>query len=132
MEATATIGAAAGNEAGLARAYNVAYRISGSEEIAVEAVQRAFRSVTRSGSQAGEREVEVGTQLLMETRKASYELLHRRGGAGSGVAGSSAAGSNGNGSRPTEQATEQEQIRDASMRLPEHQREALALRELGE
>src|SRR5215213_336115 len=102
--------------------FNVAYRISGSEEIAGEAVQRAFRSMMGGGSRPDEEEVAFGAYLLTETRNAAHDLMDGREGAESG-----AAVTNGNGVLPDEQ----EEIGSANMRLPERQREALALRELG-
>ena len=102
------------------RLFNVAYRISGSEEIAAESVQRAFRSMMGSESWV-EDEPELGPHLLIEARMASHDLMDRREGAGASAA------ANGNG----ELSDEQEEVGKASMCLPERQREALALRELG-
>src|SRR5829696_311579 len=98
MDGSAVRDALAVDEAGLARAaaagdggafgalyrryegrvFNLAYRISGSEEIAVEAVQRAFRGVMRSGSLPAERELAFGSYLLMETRNASHDPMRGR------------------------------------------------------
>src|SRR5829696_5651047 len=142
MDGTAAIGALAVDEAGLARAagegdgrafaalyrryegrvFNFAYRISGSEEIAAEAVQRAFRSVMRSESRLAQPEHGLGTYLLMASRSAAYDLMQRGGDVGP------AAVANGNASAPGEL----DEVRRASMRLPARQREALALRELGQ
>lgn len=97
------------------RAFNLAYRILGSQADAADAVQEAFLAAMRRLSQAGDGEVAFGFELLSAMHRACHDLMGRR---------------------HVERASEtgpglgQEEIREASLRLPERQRETLALREL--
>ncbi len=95
------------------RAFNLAYRIVDSEADAADIVKEAFLKVMRSVRRAAGGELAVGRLLLTETRNASHDLMHGRQRQAAGEASSEAEG-----------------IRQASARLPERQREALALREL--
>lgn len=92
-------------------AFNVAYRVLGSETDATEAVREASRAV---GERQPEGERRFVLELLAATRRACHQLVSRR-------------------RQPLPAATESsaETIASASMRLPIRQREALALRELG-
>jgi len=129
------------------RAYNLAYRITGSEPDAAEATQDAFLNVMRRLPQLTDRELAFGSYLFTATRNACYDLMRKRGRAepsdaipesATPVGGGGGAGAPDPGD-PEEDpdrrqllASQQEEIREASMRLPERQREALALRELEE
>jgi RNA polymerase sigma factor (sigma-70 family) len=139
MENTATIGEAvpAAEEARLARAaakgdggafallyeryeqrvFNLAYRIVGSEDDAADAVQEAFLSAMRT-SRLADHEPAFGSYLFTATRNACHDLMDRR-----------------RHTRPSEAIPAEPQgdeVRVANTRLPESQREALALRELEE
>jgi RNA polymerase sigma factor (sigma-70 family) len=99
------------------RAFNFAYRIAGSEAVAADAVQEAFLDAMRSLPQLGDRELDFGRYLLAATRDACHDLMRKRPGP-----------------RPGETIPEswQDEVREASMQLPERQREVLALNDLGE
>ncbi len=106
------------------RAFNVAYRIVGSEAEAAQAVQQAFLGAMRRPPRADDGDPSFGPHLLAEVRSACHDLMAERQ------------------PRPRERISEsaatlgegepQGEIREASMRLPEHQREALALGALEE
>lgn len=102
------------------RAFNLAYRISGSEAVAADAVEEAFREVL---PRLADGELAFRLQLLTATRNACHDETRARQSEKipqlTTPLGPDAAA-----------ASQQEEIRDASMRLPERQREALALREL--
>ena len=117
MDGTAVTGEAALYERFQQRAFNLAYRITGSEADAADAVQQAFLDATQELPQLADGESAFGLHLLTATRNACYDLMGGR------------RHSRPNGTAPE---SEQEEIGAASMRLPEHQREALALRELEE
>ena len=107
------------------RAYNLAYRITGSEAVAADAVQEAFLNALRGLPGLTDSEPSFGSYLFAATRNACYELMpqRQRGRAG---------GPEDRGKDPDRDALSQSQqeIRNANMQLPERQREALALREL--
>lgn len=86
------------------RAFNLAYRITGSEADAADAVQEAFHNVW---PRLADGEHDFRLHLLGATRGACHDRMR---------------------TRATE--TIPTQAGDASMQLPERQREALALREL--
>jgi len=117
MDGTAVTGEAALYERFQQRAFNLAYRITGSEADAADAVQQAFLDATQELPQLADGESAFGLHLLTATRNACYDLMGGR------------RHSRPNGTAPE---SEQEEIGAASMRLPERQREALALRELEE
>jgi RNA polymerase sigma factor (sigma-70 family) len=96
------------------RAYNLAYRITGSEPDAADATQEAFLRMMRL-PKLGDREPTFGSYLFTATCHACHDLMEKRQPA-----------------QPSEADTQQKGVRDANMRLPERQREALALRELEE
>jgi DNA-directed RNA polymerase specialized sigma24 family protein len=96
------------------RCFNVAYRIVGAETDAAGAVQQGFLGAMRRLPEAAHSESGCRTLLFTATRDSCYDLLHERRGT------------------PSSGAVPGDAIRVAAMRLPEHQREALALRELEE
>ena len=113
------------------RVFNLAYRITGSAATAADAVQDAFLDAIRRLPQLGDSEPAFRSYLLAATHNASCELMERRSGkrvAASAATGHEPADAEGNGQLPSEQ----DEIREASMRLPARQRETLALRELEE
>jgi len=127
------------------RAYNLAYRITASEHDAADVVQEAFLSVMRRLPELGERDLAFGSYLFTATRNASYDLMrdHRRAqpsdsipeaatplGTGAGGLGLDPGDPEEDPDRSVLLSTQQEEIREANGRLPERQREALALREL--
>ena len=129
------------------RACNLAYRITGSEPDAAEATQDAFLNVMRRLPQLADRELAFGSYLFTATRNACYDLMRKRGraepsdaipesatpvGAGGGAGAPDPGDPEEDPDRRQLLASQQEEIREASMRLPERQREALALRELEE
>jgi RNA polymerase sigma-70 factor (ECF subfamily) len=121
-EARLARGAAAGDGRAFAalyeryerRAYNLAYRITGSEPDAADATQEAFLRMMRL-PKPQDGEPAFGSYLFTATCHACHDLMEKRQPA-----------------QPSEADTQQEGIRDANTRLPERQREALALRELEE
>ena len=129
------------------RAYNLAYRIAGSEDDAADAVQEAFLSVMRRLPKLGDRELEFGSYLFAATRNACYDLMRARRraqpsdaipesaaplGSGAGGLGLDPGDPEDDPDRKQLLASQQDEIREANGRLPERQREALALRELEE
>lgn len=130
------------------RAYNLAYRLTGAEEDAADAVQDAFVNVLRRLPKLEGRELAFGSYLFTATRNASYDLMRKRGRAEpsdaipEAAAPIGAAAGGGFGLDPGDPAedpdrkllleSQQDEIRAANGRLPERQREALALRELEE
>jgi RNA polymerase sigma-70 factor (ECF subfamily) len=103
--------------------FNLAYRIGGSEEVACEAVERAFLGMMRERGPVAEDGSAIGPYLCMATRTACHDLMPAR--EDSGVAASRAA----DGAAGLEPG--QKEIHEAGMRQSERQREALVLRELG-
>jgi RNA polymerase sigma-70 factor (ECF subfamily) len=101
------------------RVYNLAYRITGSEPDAADATREAFLRAMRLPKLQG-REPAFDFDLFTATRNACYDLMEKRPPAQASDAGL----------LPLE--PRQKEVRDANMRLPGHQREALALRELEE
>ncbi|HEX7060203.1 MAG TPA: sigma-70 family RNA polymerase sigma factor [Solirubrobacterales bacterium] len=99
------------------RAYNLAYRITGSEPDAADATQEAFLRAMRRLPTLEDPESAFGLCLFAATLNACHGLMEERRSTQPGDA------------RPEAQLR-REEVRDASMRLSEHQREALALCEL--
>lgn len=99
------------------QAYNIAYRITGSEPDAADATQEAFLRTMRRLPQAPDGEAVFGLRFFAATRSACHDLLEKRQPA-----------------QPTEAMLDapRKDIRDANMGLPERQREALAMLALGE
>jgi RNA polymerase sigma-70 factor (ECF subfamily) len=60
------------------RAYNLAYRVSGSEDDAADATQEAFLNVMRRLPKLGDRELAFGSYLFTATRNACYDLIEKR------------------------------------------------------
>jgi RNA polymerase sigma factor (sigma-70 family) len=129
------------------RAYNLAYRITASEDDAADAVQEAFLSVMRRLPRLQDRELAFGSYLFTAARNACYDLMERRRraepsdsipdsaapiGAGAGGLGLDPGDPDEDPDRRLLLESQQEEIRTANARLPERQREALALRELEE
>jgi RNA polymerase sigma-70 factor (ECF subfamily) len=129
------------------RAYNLAYRIAGSEPDAAEATQEAFLNVMRRLPKLGDRELAFGSYLFTATRNACYDLIEKRRhtqpseaipesatplGAGGGSGAPDPGDPEQDPDRKLLLEAQQEEIREANLRLPERQREALALRELEE
>ena len=127
------------------RAYNLAYRLTGSEEDAADAVQDAFLNVMRRLPRLGDRELAFGSYLFTATRNASYDLMSRQRrarpsdsipesavpvGGGAGGLGLDPGDPEEDPDRRQLLASQQDEVREANGRLPERQREALALREL--
>lgn len=95
--------------------YNLADRIVGSEADAVDAVQEAFPIAMRRLSQPADHDSAFGPELLAATHDVCHDLVDRGQPAPSAEIGPRSS---------------QEEIREASLRLPARQREALALRGL--
>ncbi|HEU4905662.1 MAG TPA: sigma-70 family RNA polymerase sigma factor [Solirubrobacterales bacterium] len=127
------------------RAYNLAYRLSGSEADAAEATQEAFLKVMRRLPRLEDRELAFGSYLFTATRNACYDLIEQRRrtrpseaipetatpvGTGGGGAAPGPGDPEEDPDRKLLLESQQEEIRTATMRMPERQREALALREL--
>ncbi|HEX6229510.1 MAG TPA: sigma-70 family RNA polymerase sigma factor [Solirubrobacterales bacterium] len=129
------------------RAYNLAYRLTGSEDDAADATQEAFLSVMRRLPKLQDRELSFGSYLFTVTRNACYDLMEKQrraqpseaipeSAAPVGAGGSPSAPDPGDPEEDPDRKllleSQQEEIREANERLPERQREALALRELEE
>jgi RNA polymerase sigma factor (sigma-70 family) len=116
------------------RAFNLAYRISGSKTDAADAVEEAFLGMMQRLPRLAAGEADFGSQLFAAAHNACHDLMGRRQRRrlterGQGENGS--AGSNGTGpDADPDGVPGQDELREANMRLPERQREALALREL--
>ncbi|MEZ5076933.1 MAG: sigma-70 family RNA polymerase sigma factor [Solirubrobacterales bacterium] len=129
------------------RAFNLALRVSGSEQDAADAVQDAFLNVMRRLPELGDRELSFGSYLFAATRNATYDLMRRQQrtrpsgsisesavplGSGAGGLGLDPGDPDEDPDRRTLLSSQREEIQEANARLPERQREALALRELEE
>ena len=123
------------------RAFNLAYRITGSREDAADATQEAFLKVMTRLPALGDRELEFGAYLLTAVRHTSYDVIARtRRAEPAAELPDGAAPVGGAGAAPPEDdpdrnvllAAQQEEIRAANATLPPRQREVLALRELDE
>jgi RNA polymerase sigma factor (sigma-70 family) len=130
------------------RAYNLAYRLTTSEEDAADAVQDAFVNVLRRLPKLEGRELAFGSYLFTATRNASYDLMQKRkraepsdaipetaapiGAAAGGGFGLDPGDPHSDPDRKLLLESQQDEIRAANERLPERQREALALCELEE
>jgi RNA polymerase sigma-70 factor, ECF subfamily len=128
------------------RAYNLALRVTGSSEDAADAVQDAFLNVMRRMPDMGDRELAFGSYLFTAARNASYDLMAKRRRAepsdhipetavpvGSGPGGGfgfDPGDPHDDPERGVLLDAQQEEIREANGRLPERQREVLALYEL--
>ncbi len=130
------------------RAYNLAYRLTASEDDAADAVQDAFLNVMRRLPKLEGRDLVFGSYLFTATRNASYDLMQKRkraepsdaipetaapiGAAAGGGFGLDPGDPDEDPDRKLLLESQQDEIRAANERLPERQREALALRELEE
>jgi RNA polymerase sigma-70 factor (ECF subfamily) len=128
------------------RAFNLALRITGSRDDAADATQDAFLNVMRRLPDMGDRELNFGSYLFTAARNACYDLMakRRRADPTDEIPETAApmAGGGGFGFDPGDPAddpergqlldAQQEEIREANGRLPERQREVLALYELEE
>lgn len=133
--------------------YNFCYRLIGSPEDAADATQDAFLKVLERLPElaAGDRELNFAAYLMTVARHAAYRLMEERkrtepvdelpegavpvgmGGGGGGAAGGADPGDpHDDPERRVLLEAQQEEVRAANARLPERQREALALRELEE
>jgi RNA polymerase sigma factor (sigma-70 family) len=124
------------------RAYNLCLRITSSPEDAADATQDAFVNVMRRLPQLEGRELAFGSYLFTAARNASYDLIQKRkraeptdeipeDAAPAGPAGGFDPGDPGDDPERSQLLeAQQDEIREANGRLPERQREALALREL--
>ena len=100
-------------------AFNFAYRVTGSQADAADVVPQAFLAVTRRLPRLADRELAFGPHLFGAIRDACHEQIHGRHSAPQREK-----------IRQEEEIREEDGIRETSMRLPERQREVLALREL--
>lgn len=100
------------------RAFNLAERITGSEDAAAKIVQEAFLKAMRRQRRLTDGELSFGPYLLGVAR----DLAHERAPRHPPVPPAQETGS--------DRGAEEEEVRAANTRLPERQREALALREL--
>jgi RNA polymerase sigma factor (sigma-70 family) len=120
------------------RAYNLCYRITGSPDDAADATQETFLKVLERLPSLAGRNVEFGSYLLSAARNASYDALARRrrtAPAGEIPESAVVVGGGAEPGAPDEgalRAAHAEAVRAANALLPPRQREALALRELGE
>ena len=131
------------------RAYNLCYRILGSEDDAADATQEAFVGLLRRLPSLEGRDLAFGSYLFTSARNACYDLIERRrrtepsddipessipvgGGVGGGGLGFDPGDPEDDPERNVLLDARQEEIRAANAGLPERQREALALKELEE
>lgn len=130
------------------RAYNLSVRLCGSDQDAADAVQDAFLSVMpRLPEFDADREFAFGSYLFTAARNATYDLIRRQQrsqpsdsisdsatplGAGAGGMGLDPGDPDEDPDRKVLLEAQQEEVAAANARLPERQREALALRELEE
>jgi RNA polymerase sigma-70 factor (ECF subfamily) len=120
------------------RAYNLCYRITGSADDAADATQETFLKMLERLPSLAERELNFGSYLLTAARHASYDAIDRRRRAAPAAEIPDSAVPVAAGAEPEAadrealRAAHQEDIRAANALLPVRQREALALRELGE
>ena len=122
------------------RIYNFCYRLTSSTDDGADATQEAFLKVLERLPKLGDRELDFGAYLFTVARHASYRVTDRRRrtettdappepGSGGGPEPEPVAPED-DPERATLLESQQEEIRAANARLPERQREALALREL--
>ncbi len=121
------------------RAFNLAYRITGSREDAADATQEAFLKMLARLPRLGDRELDFGSYLLTAVRHASYDVMARGRRAepteelpesARPVGAAAAPPPEDEPDRAVLLAASQEEIRAANASLAPRQREALALCEL--
>lgn len=129
------------------KAFNFCYRLTGSMDDAADATQQAFLSVLERLPNLQKDDLNFPAYLLTVARHASYRLMEKRkrseptdsipepssggsGSVGSGGSGWDPVDPHDDPERAVMLDSQQEEIRAANERLPERQREALALREL--
>ena len=121
------------------RAFNLAYRITGSREDAADATQEAFLKLLARLPGLADRELDFGAYLLTAVRHASYDVMARAKRADPTEELPESARPVGAAAAPPPEeepdrsvllAASQEEIRAANATLAPRQREALALREL--
>jgi RNA polymerase sigma-70 factor (ECF subfamily) len=124
------------------RIFNFCARLVGNEADAADATQDAFLKVLQRLPKLADRELNFGAYLFTAARNASYDIIGRRKRAepvedvgeagGRPVTGDERGDVFADPERAAMLGTLQEQVRAANERLPERQREVLALRELEE
>lgn len=124
------------------RIYTFCHRLVGSEHDAADATQDAFVKVLQRLPKMGERELNFGAYLFTAARNASYDVIGRRKKADAvdeipefgsqPVYGEQGDRLDLDPEGAAMLGSLQEAVRDANARLPERQREVLALRELEE
>ncbi|MDX6655430.1 MAG: hypothetical protein QOH62_223 [Solirubrobacteraceae bacterium] len=124
------------------RIFNFCARLVGNEADAADATQDAFLKVLQRLPKLADRELNFGAYLFTAARNASYDIIGRRKRAepvedvgeagGRPVTGDERGDVFADPERAAMLGTLQEQVRSANERLPERQREVLALRELEE
>ncbi len=125
------------------RVYNLCYRLLNSRDDAADATQEAFISVLERLPKLADRRLSFGSYVFTAARNECYDLIARRRRAlpadepaleagVSDAARRDPGNPAGDPARSALIAAQQEEIRRANAQLPVRQREALALRELGE
>ena len=117
------------------RVFNLAFLITGSPEHAARATREAFLDVLHALPRLNGGEPRFGSCLLTATRNACHEPIEQRSDGGDvpdPPAGGAEAGTPQERDRDPAYDAEQDQIREASLRLSPPEREALALGRLGE
>jgi RNA polymerase sigma factor (sigma-70 family) len=121
------------------RAFNLAYRITGTREDAADATQEAFLKVLARLPRMSGRRLDFGNYLLTAVRHASYDVLASSGRTDPTADVPESARPVGCAAAPPPEedpgrrvllAAQQEEIRAANASLPPRQRAVLALREL--
>lgn len=121
------------------RAFNLAYRITGSEQDAADATQDAFVKVLERLPAMRGRDLDFANYLLTSVRHASYDVINAGRKAdpsdelpesATPVGAAATAAPEDDPGRNVLLSAQQEEIRQANASLPPRQREALALREL--
>lgn len=118
--------------------YNYCLRLLGNEHDAQDATQDAFLKVMRRLPKLGDRELEFGPYVYTAARNASYDMIGKRKRAtpvdefadGVGEPLGDGPALEEDPLRSALLAAEQDSVRAANARLPERQREVLALREI--
>src|SRR3954471_15050358 len=125
-----------------ARIFTFCARLVGNEQDAADATQDAFLKVLQRLPKLAGRELNFGAYLFTAARNASYDIIGPRKRAepvedvgdvgGRPMSGDERGDALADPERAAMLGTLQEQVRSANGRLPERQREVLALRELEE